>query len=45
MIQLFNINNHIIDTSEFSNLLHDDVVEKLEIEIAQYLPTQPLEKI
>ena len=37
MIQLFNVSNHIIDTSEFSNLLHDDVVEKLEIEIAQYV--------
>ena len=37
MIQLFNINNHIIDTSEFSNLLHDDVVIKFERVIAQYV--------
>ena len=37
MIQLFNINNHIIDTSEFSNLLHDDVVIKFERIIAQYV--------
>ena len=26
MIQLFNINNHIVDTSNFSNLLHDNAV-------------------
>ena len=36
MIQLFNVNNHIIDTSEFSNLLHDDVVTKFEDKIAKY---------
>ena len=30
LIQLFNVNNHNIDTSEFSNLLHDDVVEEFE---------------
>ena len=37
MIQLFNVNNHTIDTSEFSNLLHDEVVIKLERIIAQYV--------
>jgi dTDP-4-amino-4,6-dideoxygalactose transaminase len=37
MIQLFNINTHKIDTSEFSNLLHDDVVIKFERIIAQYV--------
>ena len=37
MIQLFNVNNHIIDTSEFSNLLHDDVVTKFEDKIAKYV--------
>ena len=37
MIQLFNINTHKIDTSEFSNLLHDDVVIKFERVIAQYV--------
>ena len=37
MIQLFNIDNHIIDTSEFSHLLHDDVVIKFERIIAQYV--------
>ena len=37
MIQLFNINSHNIDTSEFSNLLHDDCVEEFEKKIAQYV--------
>ena len=37
MIQLFNINNHIIDTSEFSNLLHDDIVIECEKKIAEYV--------
>ena len=37
MIQLFNIHTHKIDTSEFSNLLHDDVVIKFERIIAQYV--------
>ena len=37
MIQLFNINNHIIDTSKFSNLLHDEVVVELENKIANYV--------
>ena len=27
MIQLFNVNNNIIDTSKFSNLLHDEIVD------------------
>lgn len=37
MIQLFNINSHNIDTSEFSNLLHDDCVEEFEKKIANYV--------
>tara|TARA_B100000745_G_scaffold190655_1_gene125290 strand:- start:208 stop:1140 length:933 start_codon:yes stop_codon:yes gene_type:complete len=37
MIQLFNIKNHIIDTSEFSNLLHDDIVVEFEKKIAKYV--------
>ena len=37
MIQLFNINTHIIDTSDFSNLLHDDVVIELENKFASYV--------
>tara|TARA_Y100001938_G_scaffold151101_1_gene245979 strand:- start:946 stop:1878 length:933 start_codon:yes stop_codon:yes gene_type:complete len=37
MIQLFNINNHKIDTSKFSNLLHDDIVVKFEKQIAEYV--------
>lgn len=37
MIELFNINNYSIDTSEFSNLLHDNVVTELEEEFAQYV--------
>ena len=37
MIQLFNINHHKIDTSEFSNMLHDDVVIQFEKKIAEYV--------
>jgi dTDP-4-amino-4,6-dideoxygalactose transaminase len=37
MIQLFNVNNHIVDTSEFSNMLHDDIVIQYEKEIANYV--------
>ena len=37
MIQLFNINNHIIDTSKYSNLLHDNIVTKFEDTIAEYV--------
>ena len=37
MIQLFNINTHIIDTSEFSNLLHDEIVVEFENKIANYV--------
>ena len=37
MIQLFNVNTHTIDTSKFSNLLHDSVVEKFEKTIADYV--------
>tara|TARA_R110002167_G_scaffold70336_2_gene198165 strand:- start:1370 stop:2302 length:933 start_codon:yes stop_codon:yes gene_type:complete len=37
MIQLFNINNHTIDTSEFSNMLHDDIVIQYEKKIADYV--------
>ena len=37
MIQLFNINNHIVDTSNFSNLLHDSAVIEFEEMIADYV--------
>ena len=37
MIQLFNINHHKIDTSEFTNLLHDDIVLEFEKKIAKYV--------
>ena len=37
MIQLFHINNHTIDTSEFSNLLHDSIVIEYEKKIAEYV--------
>ena len=37
MIQLFNVNNHKIDTSKFSNLLHDSIVEEFEKTIADYV--------
>ena len=37
MIQLFNINNHIIDTSQFSNLLHDEIVIEFEKKFAHYV--------
>ena len=37
MIQLFNINHHKIDTSEFSNMLHDDVVIQFEKKVAEYV--------
>ena len=37
MIQLFKVSNHNIDTSKFSNLLHDNVVEKFEKTIANYV--------
>ena len=37
MIQLFNINNYIIDTSRYSNLLHDKVVTEFEETISDYV--------
>ena len=37
MTQLFNLNNHIIDTSKYSNLLHDGIVTKFENTIANYV--------
>ena len=37
MIQLFNVRNHNIDTSKFSNLLHDGVVTEFEDKIAKYV--------
>lgn len=37
MIQLFNINNHIVDTSNFSNLLYDNVVTEFEEIVADYV--------
>jgi dTDP-4-amino-4,6-dideoxygalactose transaminase len=37
MIKLFHINNHIIDTSSFTNLLHDKSVTLFEKAIAEYV--------
>lgn len=37
MIQLFSIPNHIIDTSKFTNLLHDKVVREFEERFAEYV--------
>ena len=37
MIQLFNVKNNIIDTSKFSNLLHDNIVNEFEETIANYV--------
>ena len=37
MIQLFNVNTHNIDTSKFSNLLHDSIVEEFETTIADFV--------
>lgn len=37
MIQLFNIPNYTIDTSKYSNLLHDKVVNNFEDTISEYV--------
>ena len=37
MINLFNINNYTIDTSKFTNLLHDQVVTEFEQEFAEFV--------
>lgn len=37
MIDLFNINHYQIDTSKFSNLLHDKIVNEFEHEFAEYV--------
>jgi len=37
MINLFTINTHILDTSKYSNLLHDDVVNVFENELCKYV--------
>ena len=37
MINLFNINHYTIDTSKFSNLIHDDVVHEFEYAFAEYV--------
>ena len=37
MINLFHINNHIIDTSEYSNLLHGNIVTVFEKSISEYV--------
>lgn len=37
MINLFNIPNHIINTSQFSNLLHDKIVRDFEKRFAKYV--------
>lgn len=37
MINLFNINSHVVDTSKYSNLLHDPIVTEFENAIADYV--------
>ena len=37
MINLFHINNHKLNTRDYSNLLHDKVVDKFEQTIAGYV--------
>ena len=37
MIQLFNINNYQIDTSELGNILHGEIVEEFEQAFAEYV--------
>ena len=37
MIKLFNVNHYKIDTSRFSNLLHDEVVTDFEHKFAEYV--------
>jgi len=37
MIDLFNIENYTIDTSQFSNLLHDSIIKDFEDEFADYV--------
>lgn len=37
MIELFNINTHKIDTSKYSNLLHDKIVNVFEEKVAEYV--------
>jgi len=37
MIELFNINTHLIDTRSYSNLLHDKVVTNFEKKFADYV--------
>ena len=37
MIKLFHINSHNIDTSKFSNLLHDEIVSEFEQNFANYV--------
>jgi len=37
MIQLFNVNDSQIDTSNFSNLLHDEIVDVFESEFSEYV--------
>ena len=37
MINLFNVNNYTINTSEYSNLLHDNIVQKFESSICEYV--------
>jgi dTDP-4-amino-4,6-dideoxygalactose transaminase len=37
MIKLFNINSYNVDTSKFSNLLHDSIVNEFEARFAEYV--------
>ena len=37
MIHIFNINNHVLDTRKYSNLLHDKIVTEFEETISEYV--------
>jgi len=37
MIQLFNLNNYVIDTNNYKNLLHDDIVSVFEKAVSKYV--------
>ena len=39
-INLFNIPNHLIDTSKFNNLLHGDIIEQFESNFRKYVNAQ-----
>ena len=37
MINLFEFDNHVIDTSDFDHLLHGEIVREFEQEICEYV--------